>query len=100
MEERLKNWPVGSDGRPETAAFLGTEGDFAAYAGIVCSLLESCGIPYLTRRSAMQQLGAVYGGFSPVGIDIYVPASCLEQAKMVLKQAADSAANEDKEEEE
>ncbi len=83
-DERLKNWPKGADGEPEEAALLENAGDFAAFGGLTCSMLRSFGIPYLTRRSAQGQIGFLYGGFSPEGVKIYVPASRLEEAKELL----------------
>ena len=47
-------------------------------------MLESFGIPYLTRRTGQGQIGFLYGGFSPEGIRIYVPASRLEEARELL----------------
>ena len=46
----LETWPKGPDGEPERAVLLENAGDFAAFGGLICSMLESFGIPYLTRR--------------------------------------------------
>ncbi len=83
-EELLKQWPHGPDGEPEKAELLELAGDFAAYGGLTCSLLESFGIPYLTKRSGQGQIGFLYGGFSPEGVKLYVPASRLEEARELL----------------
>jgi hypothetical protein len=80
----LENWPKGPDGEPERAVLLENAGDFAAFGGLICSMLESFGIPYLTRRTGQGQIGFLYGGFSPEGIRIYVPASRLEEARELL----------------
>lgn len=95
----LSHWPLGADGEPEKAALLGNEGDFVSQAGIACSMLDAYGIPYLVRRSGPGQLGLIYGGFSPVGVKIYVPESRLEEARQLVNTAADAADEEDKEEE-
>lgn len=83
-DELLKQWPQGPDGEPEQAELLELAGDFAAYGGLTCSLLESFGIPYLTKRSGQGQIGFLYGGFSPEGVKLYVPASRLEEARALL----------------
>ncbi|MEA4953970.1 MAG: hypothetical protein VB096_00425 [Pseudoflavonifractor sp.] len=97
-EELLLQWPKGPDGEPEEAVLLETEGDFAGFAGIHCSMLESFGIPYLTSRSGLGQIGFIYGGFSPEGIRIYVPISLLETAQTLLTAAGEPAGEENKEE--
>jgi len=84
MDELLKAWPKGVDGEPEKAVLLESAGDFLAYGGLTCSILESFGIPYLTKRSEQGQIGFLYGGYSPEGVKIYVPASRLEEAKELL----------------
>ena len=83
-EELLKQWPQSPDGEPEKAVLLELAGDFAAYGGLTCSMLESFGIPYLTKRSGQGQIGFLYGGFSPEGVKLYVPASRLEEARQLL----------------
>ena len=90
----LDQWPKGPDGAPEEAVLLLRDGDYASYAGITLSLLESCGIPCLTRRSGTGQIGFIYGGFSQEGVDIYVPASRLEEARQLLTTTADDAVAE------
>lgn len=84
LDELLKQWPKTPDGEPEKAELLELAGDFAAYGGLTCSLLESFGIPYLTKRSGQGQIGFLYGGFSPEGVKLYVPASRLEEARELL----------------
>ena len=87
-DELLQNWPKGADGEPEEAVMLENAGDFAAFGGLTCSMLGYFGIPYLTRRSAQGQIGFLYGGFSPEGVKIYVPASRREEAKELLAAQA------------
>lgn len=87
-DELLQNWPKGADGEPEEAVMLENAGDFAAFGGLTCSMLEYFGIPYLIRRSAQGQIGFLYGGFSPEGVKIYVPASRREEAKELLAAQA------------
>ena len=84
-ENDLTLWPKGPDGEPERAALLENAGDFAAFGGLTCSMLESFGIPYLLKRSGQGQIGFLYGGFSPEGVKIYVPASQLAEARALLE---------------
>ena len=49
-------------------------------ADITVSFLESCGIPAFQNGS----LGKVLGGFASQGVEIWVPASRLEEAQALL----------------
>ena len=97
-EELLFQRPKGPGGAPEEAVLPGTWRDFAGFAGIHRSMLESFGIPYLTSRSGPGQIGFVYGGFSPEGVRVYVPRSLRETAETLLTAAGRPAGEENKEE--
>ena len=90
----LQQWPADADGTPEEAVLLVRDGDFLSHAGITLSLLEACGIPYLTRRSGTGQINFLYGGFSQQGLEILVPLSRLEEARQLLTTTADDAVAE------
>ena len=49
------------------------------------SFLESCGIPAFQNGS----LGKVLGGFASQGVEIWVPASQLEEAQALLNTPAE-----------
>ena len=93
----LDGWPIDENGEPEEEALLGNENDFASGSGVCTSFLESCGIPYLARRPASGEIGFLYGGSSPAGIDIYVPASMLEHARSLINGAEHVDFEEDEE---
>ncbi len=96
QEELLERWPKGPDGEPEQAVKLESQADFAAYSGIHCSILEAYGIPFLARRSGTGELGLLYGGWSTDGVELFVPASLLEEARQLLTAPAeDPAADEE-----
>lgn len=77
----LDRWPKDAQGQPETAAHLALQWELDAMADITLSMLESCGIPAFKNGS----LGKVLGGFASQGVEIYVPASRLEEAQELLK---------------
>ena len=93
----LEGWPIDDNGEPEEEALLGNENDLASGVGVCTSFLESCGIPYLARRPSEGQVGFLYGGFSPVGVNIYVPASMLEHARDLINGAEHVTYEEDEE---
>lgn len=79
-----EHWPQNPDGTPEKAAPLELTADFPAYGGILLTQLEAFGIPFFTNRPGLGELGFLYGGFSPTGIQFFVPESRLEEAKAIL----------------
>lgn len=97
-EELLFRCPKGPGGAPEEAVLLEAWGDFASFAGIHRSMLESFGIPYLTSRSGPGQIGFAYVGFPPEGVRVYVPRPLRETAETLLTAAGRPAGEENKEE--
>ena len=77
----LEKWPKGPDGQPEQAAKLDIQWELDSMADITLSLLESCGIPAFKNGS----LGKVLGGFASRGVELWVPASRLDEARALLQ---------------
>lgn len=73
-------WPYTAAGEPEQAAKLVLQSELDANADITISMLHSCGIPAFKDGT----LGKVIFGFAGRGVDIYVPASRLEEAQALL----------------
>ena len=94
----LDGWPMDENGEPEEEVLLCNENDIASESGVCTTFLESCGIPYLARRPSAGEIGFLYGGFSPAGINIYVPASMLEQARDLINGDEEYITYEDDEE--
>ena len=90
-DDLLARWPKNADGEPEPPALLRLEADFSSYRDIVCSMLDSFEIPYFTNRPGIGDLLFIRGGFSPEGIEIYVPASRLEETTSLLNTAGEPA---------
>lgn len=84
----LKNWPKGADGEPEQAARLTLQSELDGNADITVSMLQNYGIPAFKYGS----LGKVIFGFAGRGVEIFVPASRLEEAQTLL--TADAADEE------
>ena len=76
----LKRWPKDEDGQPERAARLDIQWEMDSMADITVSMLESYGIPSFKNGT----LGKVLGGFASQGVEIWVPASRLEEAQALL----------------
>ena len=76
----LEHWPKDASGAPETAARLDIQWELDSRADLTVSFLESCGIPAFLNGS----LGKVLGGFAAQGMEIWVPASRLEEVKELL----------------
>ena len=76
----LDRWPKDEAGAPEPAAKLDIQWELDSQADITVSFLESCGIPCLPEWVP----GQVLGGFASQGVEIWVPASQLEEAQALL----------------
>lgn len=77
----LARWPKDAQGQPEKAERLTLQWELDAMADITLSMLEGYGIPAFKSGS----LGKVLGGFASQGVEIYVPASRLEEARQLLE---------------
>jgi hypothetical protein len=76
----LERWPKDAAGKPEAAARLTLLSELDGMADITVSMLESCGIPAFKEGT----VGKVLMGFAGQGVEIYVPASRLEEAQTIL----------------
>lgn len=83
----LDRWPKGTDGQPEKAEKLTWQPELGGMADITLSMLEGCGIPAFKVGTQ----GKVVLGFAGLGVEIYVPASQLEEAKALLEAPEDPA---------
>ena len=81
----LENWPKDAGGRPEEKALLCTERDVPGDLAIFCSMLESFGVPFFTRRMGAAEYLHVLVGRSGTGAEVYVPVSRLEEAQALLE---------------
>jgi hypothetical protein len=83
--ELLARWPKDQQGQPEPAARLDIQWELDSMADITVSMLEGCGIPAFKNGT----LGKVLGGFAAQGVEIWVPASRLEEAQALLHTPAE-----------
>ena len=83
----LNRWPKGADGQPEKAEKLTWQPELGGMADILLSMLEGCGIPAFKVGTQ----GTVVLGFAGLGVEIYVPASRLEEATALLEAPEDTA---------
>ena len=77
-------WPFDGDGEAIQPAFLTHIHGSALEIEITLKLLEAYGIPYLTEYPNNGLLNKLILGTSPSGIELYVPATMLEDAKDIL----------------
>ena len=52
--------------------------------GVLIAMLEENGIPVLLKKPGIGEYMSIYMGMNVFGIDVYVPASMLESAQMML----------------
>lgn len=78
-------WPKDGEGRAEEAAFLCSRGNTDFSDELTVNLLEAYGIPCLRSYPGDGGFGRVIMGASGTGVDIFVPKSMLEEAKMLIE---------------
>lgn len=81
----LDRWPKDANGEPERAEKLTLQSELDSRADIILSLLEGCGIPAFKAGTQ----GRVILGFAGLGVEIYVPASRLEESQALLAAPTD-----------
>jgi len=85
-----ERWPKQPDGKPEQSAFLTHCMEWNYEAELLARMLGDYGIPVLAERGHYGSLGKVVMGFSGEGVDLFVPASMLEDAQNLLKPVDDT----------
>ena len=80
-----ERWPKDKNGQPEKAEKLTLQSELDGMADITLSMLEGFGIPAF--KVGVQ--GKVVLGFAGLGVEIYVPASRLEEARALLEAPGD-----------
>ena len=79
-----EDWPKDEYGQPEQAEKLVLQSELDGMADITLSMLGSYGVPAFKTGTQ----GKVLFGFAGLGVDIYVPASRLEEARALLAAPA------------
>ena len=85
-QDLLDRWPKGEDGGYETPAFLTDALEAGGEAELLCQML---------RSEKDGTLGKVVLGFSGYGVQLYVPASRLEEARELMKPIDEAAEKEE-----
>lgn len=85
-----ERWPKDENGEPEPPVFLchcscNDMGD-----KLFLGKMEAYGIPVLTRLPGGGDLGKVILGMAGFGVDMYVPASVVEDARILMKEEPES----------
>ena len=85
-EELLRRWPRDASGQPEEPAFLANiREDGGLSAQITVTQLEAYGIPVLQQYPWSGAAVRIYLGTARSGVDLYVPASRLTEARQLLE---------------
>jgi len=80
-----ERWPRQADGTPEQGVFLTHRMEWNCEVELLERMLRDYGIPVRAERGHYGSLGRVVMGFSGEGVDLYVPASKLEDARDLLE---------------
>lgn len=82
-------WPKTADGQPEEPSFLIHCSPLDMEADMIQSMLESYDIPSVRRLPGDGAFGQLILGMSGNGVELYVPASRLDEAKELLEGEPD-----------
>lgn len=83
-------WPKDEQGRAEDSAFLCSCSSTDMSDTLTVNLLEAYGIPCVRNYPGDGAFGHIVMGASGTGVDIFVPKSMLETAKMLLEGVEDN----------
>ena len=84
--ELLKSWPRKENGETEEPAYLCTRTCSDMADQLTVNMLKAYGIPCLCMERAEGSLGRVVLGISGYGVEIYVPANLLNDAKILIEE--------------
>ena len=82
----LERWPRTPEDEPEEPAFLCTRSSTDFSDKLLVKMLQAYEIPTLCMERGNGNLGRVYLGISGYGVDIYVPKSLLNDAKLLCEE--------------
>lgn len=83
--ELYERWPKDDNGQPEEPKRLCRCNSVDFEADMKTGMLEAYGIPCLKLYPGDGSFGKVILGMSGFGVDIYVPASLLDEAKTLCE---------------
>ncbi len=84
--ELWERWPKDEKGEPEAPAFLTRCSCIDLQDQLLINRLQSYGVPAVKQYPSNGSFDKVLFGMSSDGTDIYVPASLLEDAKVLLTE--------------
>ena len=85
--ELLESWPRNEDGTPVEPAYLCTRSCNDLSDQLTANMLKAYGIPFLCMERAEGSLGRVVLGISGYGVELYVPATLLGDAKTLIEDS-------------
>jgi len=90
-----ENWPKDETGKAVEPSFLQhlTGSQLDIQMGI--NLLSAYNIPVMTVYPNDGEFGKLIMGFSGTGVDVYVPATMLDEAKEIIAAKAEDEKNAD-----
>lgn len=89
FDEKKMAWPATPDGEKVPPAYLVHLSAKDMESNIFINMLESYGIPTVTRYPGDGSFGRVILGISGTGVDIYVPETMLEDARALMEDFED-----------
>ena len=85
---KKREWPETDSGAPVTPVFLQHISGGPLDLELALSLLEAYGIPTVCEYPNNGLFGKLILGYPASGIDVYVPETCIEEAKNIVAAEA------------
>ena len=92
--ELAQRWPKTEAGEPEPPVYLTHCGGLDMDDTMLISMLDAYGIPALRQYPGNGAFGRVILGVSGEGVDVFVPASRLTEARELLEAEPDDGTDE------
>ena len=83
-KDNTEAWPNDDEGNPIPPVFLIHIHGGPLDMELTLNLLGAYGVPYLTQYPNNGSFGKIIMGHSPMGADVYVPETMLEEAQDLL----------------
>ena len=94
-KEKNPEWPNDENGEPVPPAYLTHIHGGPLDMELTLNLLEAYGIPYVGEYPNNGLFGKLILGYSPGGMELYVPETMLEDAQNILNADSYEATDED-----
>ena len=85
----FERWPRDDSGEPEEPVFLCSVRSTDLSDALLMNMLDAYGVPCFSTERGDGGFGRIVLGISGYGVDVYVPKSCYNDAKLLCEGDAE-----------